>query len=283
MKYIVLYNPYSFNGKGKEEAYKLLDKLKDELEFVSMHEIDNFEEFFKNNKEDIIICGGDGTLNYFINHTKDIEYKNNILYYSTGTGNDFYHEVGDNNHFPMNINKYLEDLPTVIVNDKEYQFLNGVGYGIDGYCCEEGDRIKEKTKKPVNYTSIAIKGLLYKFKPRNARIIVDGECYEFKKVWLAPTMNGKFYGGGMMAAPNQDRLNKDRTVTLVVMHGKGKIATLLAFPSIFKGEHINKKKMVSVFEGYNITVSFDRPTALQIDGETIKNVTEYSVKVHTSK
>jgi len=67
------------------------------------------------------------------------------------------------------------------------------------------------------------------------------------------------------------------------MHGKGKIATLLAFPSIFKGEHINKKKMVSVFEGYNITVSFDRPTALQIDGETIKNVTEYSVKVHTSK
>ena len=49
----------------------------------------------------------------------------------------------------------------------------------------------------------------------------------------------------------------------------------MIFPSIFKGEHIKQKKFVTVHTGYNINVKFDRPTALQIDGETILGVTEY--------
>ena len=277
MKYCVLYNPFSGNGHGREEAENLKKILKDELKFISMPDISDFNSFFKKTKEDIIICGGDGTLNYFINHTNNIDYDNNILYYSTGTGNDFYNDVGDNNKFPFNINKYLKNLPIVTVNSKDYCFLNGVGYGIDGYCCEEGDRLKKKNNKPVNYTSIAIKGLLYKYKPCDATIYVDGERYDFEKVWLAPTMNGRFYGGGMMIAPNQDRLNSEHKVTIVVMYGKGKLQTLLAFPSIFKGKHIEKKNMIKVFEGYNIKVEFKRPTALQIDGETFTGITEYTV------
>lgn len=278
MKYCVLYNPFSGNGHGKEYAEKLKDILKEELEFINMSDIKDFNNFFVNMKRDIIICGGDGTLNYFINHTSDIDYKNNILYYTTGTGNDFYNDIGDKNTFPFNIDKYLKNLPIVTVKGKSYYFLNGVGYGIDGYCCEEGDKIKEKSSKPVNYTSIAIKGLLFKYKPTNAKITVDGKEYNFEKVWLAPTMNGRFYGGGMMVAPNQNRLNEEHEVTTVIMHGKGKLSTLIAFPSIFTGKHIEKENMIKVLTGHNIKVEFDRPTALQIDGETIKDVTEYTVK-----
>ena len=36
--------------------------------------------------------------------------------------------------------------------------------------------------------------------------------------------------------------------------------------------------MVDVLTGREISVKFDRPTALQIDGETVVGVTEYSVK-----
>ena len=36
--------------------------------------------------------------------------------------------------------------------------------------------------------------------------------------------------------------------------------------------------MVKVFTGKEITVKFDRPCALQIDGETVLGVTEYKVK-----
>lgn len=87
-------------------------------------------------------------------------------------------------------------------------------------------------------------------------------------------MNGRFYGGGMMPAPSQDRLSGG-TVSVMVMHCPSKLKTLAVFPSIFSGKHINHKSVVTVLKGKEITVSFDRPRTLQIDGETIKNVKEY--------
>ena len=51
----------------------------------------------------------------------------------------------------------------------------------------------------------------------------------------------------------------------------------MIFPSIFKGEHIKHQRVVHVLTGHTITVEFDRPTALQIDGETILGVTKYAV------
>jgi diacylglycerol kinase family enzyme len=67
------------------------------------------------------------------------------------------------------------------------------------------------------------------------------------------------------------------TVSLMVMRCKSKLRTLLLFPTIFKGNHVKKTKIVSVFKGHEMTVRFDRPTALQIDGEVYSGVTEYTV------
>ena len=63
----------------------------------------------------------------------------------------------------------------------------------------------------------------------------------------------------------------------MVMRCRSKIRTLLLFPTIFKGKHIKATKVVSVFKGHEISVRFDRPTALQIDGEVYSGVTEYTV------
>ena len=125
---------------------------------------------------------------------------------------------------------------------------------------------------------IAIKGLLFKFKAKNAKVTVDGKEYEFKKVWIAPTMNGRFYGGGMMPTPKQDRLAQNG-VSFMCFHGSSKLKTLMIFPSLFKGEHVKHEKIIAIHEVKNdVTVRFDRPTALQIDGETVLGVTEYTVK-----
>ena len=53
----------------------------------------------------------------------------------------------------------------------------------------------------------------------------------------------------------------------------------MRFPKIFKGEHVKYTKMISIYKGSEVKVSFDKPTALQIDGETVLGVTEYTVKV----
>ena len=280
MKTYLIYNSKSNNGMGEQGEKKVKEMWKyKEFETLDAASL-NYPEFFSglDETDEVVICGGDGTLNYLVNAVDCEKIKNRIYYYPAGSGNDFWHDLGaGENAEPQIINKLLVDLPVVKVKGKTRKFINGIGYGIDGYCCEEGDRLKEKSDKPINYTSIAIKGLLFRYKPTNATVEVDGEKHFFKKCWLAPTMNGRFYGGGMMATPNQDRLNPERTVTTMVMNGAGKIKTLMAFPSIFEGKHVEKTKIVSTFTGSQVKVSFDRPVALQIDGETVLNVTEYTV------
>ena len=282
-RYNILYNSLAANGNGEENAKKLRDILKgDELRFEDVTKVDDYKAYFEEfTSEDIfVLCGGDGTLNRFVNNTKDIDVPEHIYYYPAGTGNDFANDINYKEADGIvEISNYLKDLPTVIINGKEELFLDGIGYGIDGYCCEEGDRLKATSDKPVNYTAIAIKGLLFKFKPANATVSVDGKEMKFKKVWLAPTMNGRFYGGGMMPTPSQDRASKDRHLSLLVWHGSGKLSTLSVFPSIFKGEHLKHDKMCKLFTGKEITVSFDKPCALQIDGETVKDVTSYTARL----
>lgn len=281
MKTTILYNPRANNGGGAAAAEKLKTLWSGrELSFIDATALDDYAAFLGqlHPEEEVCICGGDGSLNYLINHVDCNRLPNCVWYFPAGSGNDFWNDLGKTaNDPPVLINRYLIDLPTVTVNGKTSKFINGVGYGIDGYCCEEGDRLRAVSDKPINYTSIAVKGLLFHFKPVSAEVTVDGNTLRFDKAWLAPTMKGRFYGGGMMATPLQDRLDPKRQVTCMVMNGAGKLRTLVAFPSIFKGEHI-KKSLVHVMKGNTVTVKFDRPTALQIDGETVKNVSEYTVR-----
>lgn len=281
-KYNVLYNPLAGNGKGENASKKLKELLNgDELTFTDMTKVSDYRALFASMPEDerVIVSGGDGTLNRFINDTEEVAFANPVYYYATGSGNDFLKDIGGNvGDKPVCIDKYLKALPTVDVKGKSYRFINGIGYGIDGYCCEVGDKLRETSDKPINYAGIAIKGLLFHYHPTSATVIVDGVEHKYKKVWLAPTMNGRYYGGGMIPTPKQDRLNKEHTVSVMVYYGSGKIKSLAVFPSIFKGEHVNHREMVEVLSGKEITVRFDSPAALQVDGETIIGVTEYSVR-----
>ncbi|MBQ4346685.1 MAG: diacylglycerol kinase family protein [Oscillospiraceae bacterium] len=274
----VLYNPLAGNGKGGEDARLLELILQEDLEFYDMTRITNYAAFLSGMEpgDYLIIAGGDGTLNRFVNDTEGLRIERQILYFPVGTGNDFAKDLSrDAYSIPRPINWYIKDLPIVEVHGKKYRFFNGVGFGIDGYCCQVGDELRKEAQE-VNYTSIAVKGLLRHFDARSARITVDGETFTYEKVWIAPTMYGRYYGGGMMAAPDQRRWDKEKRLSLVIFHGAGRLRTLCIFPSIFKGRHINHKKYVAVHTGTNIKVEFDRPTPLQIDGETVPNVTSYT-------
>ena len=280
--YYVLYNPKAGGNTGEEKARKLDELLQGEsLKYISVFDVKDYKAFLEElqPEDKIVIVGGDGSLNYFVNDIRGMELKNEVLFYAGGTGNDFLNDLGkDPEHGPYEITKYLKDLPSVTIDGYDWLFLNGVGYGIDGYCCEVADQMHAAGETNVNYASIAIKGLLGKFKPRNAKITVDGKEFKFRKVWIAAAMNGRYYGGGMKNAPDQDRLNPERKLTLVVWHGSGKLKTLMMFPSIFKGEHVQHTKNVAIMEGYDITVEFDGPCAAQIDGETVLAVTKYEAK-----
>ena len=279
MKQYVLYNPHAGNGTAEEAAKTLAERKPDSCVLLNMTAIESYPSLLSGiaAEDTLTVCGGDGTLNRFINDTNGLDIPCEVYYLAVGSGNDFLRDLDKTpDGTPVCITRYIRDLPVTEVKGKTYRFLNNVGYGIDGYCCEVGDEQKAKSVKAVNYTAIAIKGVLFHYKPKNAVVTVDGKEYTFKKVWMAPTMKGRFYGGGMMATPGQDRTAEDGKLSVLVFHDSGKLGILTAFPSIFKGELQKYKKKVTVLTGYDVKVSFDKPAPVQIDGETIKDVTEYT-------
>ena len=285
MKTYILYNP----NAGKKEGFEgSIAKLKmffadKDIELLDITAINDYAGLINtlDEQDEICVCGGDGTLSRFADAISGFDIKNDILYYANGTGNDFLRDIGkEKESEPFSVNEYITNLPTVTIGGKTCRFINNVGFGIDGYCCEVGDEMRAAGKTDIDYTMIAIKGLLFHFKPANATVIVDGKEFSYKKVWIAPTMTGRFYGGGMMPDPEQKRLGEDRELSVMIWHGSGKLRTLMAFPSLFKGEHVKHKKMIAIHKGKNITVKFDSPRAVQIDGETVKNVTEYTATLN---
>lgn len=281
MKYHILYNLSAGKNKNVLDSINNIELPENSQKYLlNVKDIEDYSVFFESisNEDKVIICGGDGTLNRFINNIDGINPKNEILYFAAGSGNDFLNDLGiKKSPTPINITEYIKDLPKVYINGKAQTFINGIGYGIDGYCCKEINRRKSEGKK-ASYTLAAIKGFLYGYKPTNAVVNIDGKEYRYEKVWLTPIMLGKYFGGGMMIAPTQDRSNADRTLTVVVAHGLSKLKILSLFPTIFKGTHIKYKRYIDVHTGHNISVKFDIPTAMQIDGETVTGVNEYTVK-----
>ena len=278
----ILYNPKAGIGRAQIENSAVMQQFPGcACETKSVLDLPDYAAFFADlSAEDaVVFMGGDGTLNYFVNAVGDTPLRAKIYVYKAGTGNDFLHDVCNKEAAEgtlLNISPYIQNLPRVTVNGKEYRFINNVAFGIDGWVCAKGQEISEKTGKALNYTGVAIKGLLGRFKRVNATVTVDGVTKRYKKVWLAPTLNGRYFGGGMMIAPDQDRTSE--LLTSVVFCGAGILRTLTIFPKIFTGDHLKYTKYITVLTGKKITVTFDTPRDLNLDGEVIRHVTSYTAE-----
>lgn len=290
MRYFFLYNPLAGEGKAIKYAEKIKAEQGENLIYTDLTKIHSFADFINTLDCDdkLIICGGDGTLNRFINSADGVKIENDIIYCPAGSGNDFMNDLGrTEDEGAFKVNEHINNLPTVTIKGKNYRFLNGVGFGVDGYVCAEGNRLRSKGKK-VNYTAIAVKGLLFAFKPVNATVTVDGKEYKYRKVWMTTTMKGRFFGGGMRVTPGQDRNDTDGKISVLVAHNLGKLKIATLFPTIFEGKHIKFTDYIDIHPCHSIQVKYDKPCDLQMDGETISGVTEYTataqnLAIHNTK
>ena len=279
MNYI-LFNPKSNSENndlniipGKEE----LDRLG--VKQISLLDV-NVREFCASLVEGdrVLICGGDGTLHHFANNTRGIEFPCPVFLVRSGTGNDFLNDIGQTcNEDLVDIREYINELPTVEIDGEERCFINGVGMGMDGEVCSKVEQYKQRTGKKASYKLIALKLLAYKYKHPSATVTVDGVEHHFDDVWMATAMHGRFFGGGMMIAPTQDR--KSGKLSVMVMHGGSRAKILSIFPSVYKGKHIKHTDIVTIFECDEVTVSYNGvPLAFQADGETKPAIYTYTAR-----
>ena len=136
MKTYLLYNPHAGIGNGQQEAKRLAARYDGEVTCTDITTVESYASLFAELEQTdrVVLCGGDGTINRFVNDTEGLDIKCELLYYAVGTGNDFLKDLGkEAGCDPFDLKPYIQNLPFVEVNGKKYRFLNGIGFGAWNY------------------------------------------------------------------------------------------------------------------------------------------------------
>lgn len=264
---LILYNPLSKNNKGNVQTHKLIREYKKKnipFRLKSIVKIADMKEFLEKKQEfeKVILLGGDGTINRFVNNTIDYNIKQDIYLKKNGSGNDYLRSLKGNDELPQYIMKASYD------NGLKTNYINGIGMGLDGYV---GYLIDSSTKKgKFRYFFNTFKALV-KYIPEPLSLVIDDEEFHFKKAYIVAMNNGKYFGGGMKVAPDGNIL--DEELDVIVLHSIKKLLILPIFFTIYIGKHRMFKKYVFFKKGKHIKAKFTTPQISQADGETYYDVT----------
>lgn len=207
------------------------------------------------------IVGGDGTLNYFINHYPDFGLPMSI--FKGGTGNDFHWMLYGDTSIEAQVDHVLTATPKLVDAGycNSHLFLNGVGIGFDGKVVQDllG---KEKWNDRLSYYKVVLKNIFF-FK--EFLCTVASENFNWgKKCFMINIANGRRYGGGFNVNP-QGLIN-DRLLDINLI---GSISPFLRFrfmKTIEKGTHINLP-MVTYLKAGNIHIKTGGIVPAHADGE----------------
>ncbi|NLO10277.1 MAG: diacylglycerol kinase family lipid kinase [Clostridiales bacterium] len=286
--YHFIINPKSSSGKGIRHWWTVKDELDRQnitytADFTKQegHAIKLAEKICHENQgiKNIVVLGGDGTLNEVINGIDN--YENVILgYIPSGSSNDLARSLkipkkplkSLSNVLKPNRFIYL-DYGEIAFEDsdiKPRKFGCSSGIGYDAGVCEEVQ--KSTLKKRLNsfgagkfiYLAIALKQL-FTTKLQDTTVIVDKiKTAKYKKVLLISNMIHKFEGGGLKIAPDADPT--DGKLSICLVHGLSRASIMFLFPTILFGKHINFKG-VETFHCSSIEILPDRKIAVHTDGE----------------
>ena len=275
--YYILYNPTSSDGKAIKKITKLFNDLSklDDCYKLNIFEILGKEIIFLKSltKEDIIyLCGGDGTLNHFLNSVDEEEFECQIFFYSCGNGNDFKRDYKHEKF--VNLAETRKHISKCYLNGNEkHYFANGIGIGIDSQVCRSKNQFSF-TGSRKNYFGLTFSSFK-KFRPFNLNIEIDGELHTYNNVWTMICNNGKYIGGGMKICP--DAVRDDGEFDLVIIHDISRFKIKLLFPLIYLGLH-RFVKGVECFKCKTIKAIPDGCNIIQLDGETLDYAREIKVE-----
>ncbi len=187
-------------------------------------------------KYTIYVYGGDGTLHEAANGVMlaGHEAKVTLVPVPTGSGNDFYRVTGDFEH----------KVPCDIISYNGRYAINEVNVGFD---CDVANRTNElKKSRFIGGSFSYILGLIVEFAkkhPIELSITVtsaDGTVETFAdKFMMCAVANGRYYGGGFMAAPIAEV--SDGLLDVIIVKDLSRTRFLKLVGPYKNGLHINRE------------------------------------------
>lgn len=284
--WIAIVNPNAGGGKcGKDWPVirKLLIENNINFNFVlserKFHSMVISREMIRKGHKNILVIGGDGTLNEVINGIfgqKDINTNNiTIGMIPVGTGNDWARMFSIPSDYNNAIkilkqeNSFTQDVGRAIFtrNNKQHgrYFVNIAGLGFDAHVCQKTNTLKENGKSNKILYLWSILSGLFSYHHRKASVCVDGEI---KKCNIFSMNIGicQYSGGGMKQVPNA--IPDDGIFDLTIIKKIGKIDIIRSLPKLYNGT-IHKHSKVISMNGKNIQIESNKKIYLETDGESL--------------
>ncbi len=228
-------------------------------------------------KVNIVVLGGDGTLNETIN---GIEHISNVTlgYIPIGSSNDFARAMNISDtpieilEEILNPKAYMKlDYGIVSSGDYSRKYVVSAGIGYDAGVCYETNysSIKKILNKlhlgKATYIVIAIKQLLTQ-KFVDGYISIDEENdIKLHRLVLAATHIQKYEGGGLMFCPKADPT--DGILDICIAMNIARLGVIGIIPKAYKGKHI-KYRGIDNYTCKKVTIKTEMPLYVHTDGES---------------
>ncbi|MBQ7949304.1 MAG: diacylglycerol kinase family lipid kinase [Clostridia bacterium] len=271
--YHIIFNPVA----GKKKASKNLRVVEEMLQergiayqlhqSCDVHDAEAIaRKLTEQGETELIVLGGDGTLNEVLNGLSDPTVCK-IGLIPSGTGNDFAERRG----IPLDPKKAMKRILDGEAQDVDYidvsgtRCMNVAGLGMDVDVLERCQKGKMKGK--LKYLMSLIKSL-FAFKGYRVKIVSEGR-EETHDVLICAACNGSQFGGGIKICPPAKEDDGQMDVVIVDCIG-GKWKIIKAFIQLMKGKVI-EYPLTTYFRCESVTFLPENDCPIQLDGELYHN------------
>ena len=278
-KYFFIINPTAKNGRVMTIWQQVASELENRIvsyDYAVSTSEENVSELAESaaKKGYIVVgVGGDGTVSRIAGALVG---KNAIFgLIPAGTGNDFARTFAIPKEPLAAVEVLLQGKTTPIdlgcINGR--YFCNVIGAGLDAQVVEDANKVFKRFSGSLAYL-LALMRQLFIYRPRRVKITMNDQKI-YVNAWLIAVANARYYGSGMMVAPQADP--RDGYLDVVVVQNISLFHFLRLFPLVYKGLHINHGA-VRKWRTMQLRVESEEPLAIQVDGE-LYGVTPFDLKV----
>ncbi len=260
----IVYNAHAGkrrSGKMAREIASMLDNRSVAYVLVETPWPTDFSSFSA-----VWIIGGDGTLNYFINHVKGELPP--LAIFKGGTGNDFATLLYGNMDMHAMVDHILKSSGSPVdagICNGRY-FVNIAGIGFEGDVLRHMDTIRWMGAFWGYY--LAVIRVIFSFREPIYMLRINGGDEEVQRLLLLMISNAPETGGGFRVSPKASV--QDGLLDLVRAKPLGILQRMLALPKVRKGEHLDLP-FVQHQTLRKISIQANREMNAQLDGEQISS------------